>query len=149
INLRGVRSGKLVQGVFSVSKILALLAIIVVGIWAGYNSGSLTQHMDRAWDAFRTLPSADLPSVVSVEPLAGWSLLVVLGCALVGPLFASEAWNNITYTAGEVKNPGRNIPMSLFLGTSLVTVLYLLVNLAYLMLLPAQGDPAAGDVLGR
>lgn len=149
INTRGVRSGKMVQGVFSVSKILALAALIVVGIWAGFNNGYLSQNMHSAWDSFRTIPTADLTSVVSIQPLTGWALWGMLGCALVGPLFASEAWNNITYTAGEVKNPGRDIPSSLFFGTLLVTVLYLLVNLAYLMLLPAQGDPTASDVIGR
>ncbi|SFC66915.1 basic amino acid/polyamine antiporter, APA family [Parapedobacter composti] len=149
VNLQGVKSGKLVQGVFTVAKIWALLAIIVVGVWAGYGSGYWPLNMEHAWDAFRTTTRAGHTEGVFMEPLKGWQLLGVLGCALVGPLFASEAWNNITYTAGEVINPRKNIPLSLFLGTLTVTVLYLLVNVAYLMLLPAQGNPDAPDVIGR
>ena len=71
------------------------------------------------------------------------------GTAIIGPLFSSDAWNNVTFIAGEMKNPRRNIPLSLLFGTCIVTGLYILANLAYLALLPLQGDPNATDVLGQ
>ena len=68
------------------------------------------------------------------------STLTLVGVAMVGSLFAMDAWNNITFTAGEVKNPSKNLPLSLILGTGMVTVLYLLVNFAYMSVLPISGD---------
>jgi basic amino acid/polyamine antiporter, APA family len=75
-------------------------------------------------------------------PLGGFALITAIGMAMVGSLFSSDAWNNITFTAGEVINPRKNIPLSLFLGTLIVTILYLLANVVYITVLPLQGDPA-------
>jgi APA family basic amino acid/polyamine antiporter len=75
--------------------------------------------------------------------------LAAMGVAMVGSLFSSDAWNNITFIAGEMKNPRKNIPLSLFWGVFLVTIIYILTNICYLMLLPLHGDPAATDVVGR
>ena len=79
----------------------------------------------------------------------GWKLIAAIGVAMVGSLFSSDAWNNITFTAGEVINPKKNIPLSLAIGTGIVTVIYILVNIAYLVVLPLAGNPAAADVVGR
>jgi APA family basic amino acid/polyamine antiporter len=75
--------------------------------------------------------------------------MLAAGTAMVGSLFSSDAWNNITFTAGEVKNPQRNLPLSLFLGVALVTALYCLANVAYLLALPLQGSPDGGTVVER
>ena len=81
--------------------------------------------------------------------LAGTALVLALGTAIIGSLFSSDAWNNVTFIAGEIKDPQKNIPLSLLAGTAIVTVLYLLTNIAYLGLLPLHGDAAAGDVIGQ
>jgi APA family basic amino acid/polyamine antiporter len=103
--------------------------------------------MQDFWKPFKTIPNPD--GSVSTEALSGIVLFGALGAAMVGSLFSSDAWNNITYTAGEVKEPQKNIPLSLFFGTLIVTVLYVLANVAYLMLLPLQGTPGGEDVLAR
>lgn len=149
INLQGVKSAKWVQRIFTALKIVGLIALIAFGLWAGSRSGFWEQNIQNLWSAFRTTTDVGLTRVISVESLSGMALVGVLGCAIVGPLFSSDAWNSITYTAGEVKNPQRNIPLSLFLGTLIVTVLYILTNIAYLSLLPAHGSPEASDTLGR
>lgn len=149
INLRGVKSGKIVQGVFTVTKIIALIGLIVLGIGVGIKSEFWNLNMENAWNAFRTVSSPDLSKVLSVEKLSGFALLGVMGYAIVGPLFASDSWNNVTYTAGETKNPQRNIPLSLFFGTLIVTVLYILVNIAYMMLLPVHGSPEGSTAVER
>ena len=86
--------------------------------------------------------------IVSVEPLSGLMLLAAIGAAMVGSLFASDAWYTVTYIAGEVKNPKRNIPLSLVLGAGIVILLYFLANVAYVVTLPVHGSPDAADVIG-
>ncbi len=135
LNARGVRDGKLVQTVFTSAKILALLALIVFGLWKGIGSEVWKQNFSDVWTASK-LSLND--GVSSSSPLGGWALLSVLGVAMVGSLFSSDAWNNVTFIAGEIREPRRNLPLSLFLGTLLVTALYLLANLSYLALLPMK-----------
>ena len=77
------------------------------------------------------------------------ALLLVLGTAMIGALFSSDAWNNVTFIAGEIKEPQKNIPRSLILGTGIVTILYLLANITYLSLLPLHGSQDATDVIGQ
>jgi len=91
----------------------------------------------------------DAGNILSIESLSGLGIVTAIGIAMVGSLFSSDAWNNITFTAGEVVNPKRNIPLSLALGTVIVTVLYILANVAYIMVLPVAGTPEASDVIGR
>lgn len=143
INSRGVRNGKLVQAVFTSAKLLALLALVILGIYKGSTTGLLSFNFADAWSA-----SSVSPEGVST-PLVGMALLAAFGVSMVGSLFSSDAWNNVTFIAGEIKNPGRNIPRSLIYGTLIVTVLYLLANLAYLSLLPLHGLPAGVDVAAK
>jgi APA family basic amino acid/polyamine antiporter len=82
-------------------------------------------------------------------PLTGMTLIAAMGMAQVGSLFSSDAWNNVTFTAGEVINPKKNIPMSLFLGTFLVTILFILTNVVYITVLPLRGDPAGAGVIDK
>ena len=147
LNLRGLRVGKLVQDIFTITKTAALLGLIVLGILIGRNASAIAANFSNFWNASWT-HLAD-GRIISVESLAGLKLLAALGVAMVGSLFASDAWNNITFTAGEVINPKRNIPLSLVIGTGIVTVLYILGNVAYLLVLPLSSSPNASDVLGR
>jgi basic amino acid/polyamine antiporter, APA family len=143
VNSRGVQSGKLIQNVFTSAKLLSLLGLIALGIGVGLSTDTLRQNLTSAWDAAATSPAG------VVTPLSGLALLLAFGTSMVGSLFSSDAWNNVTFVAGEIKNPRRNIPLALLLGTLIVTVLYLLANVAYLSLLPLPGAASAADVLGR
>ncbi len=147
VNTRGLHGGKIVQDVFTIAKTVALLGLIVLGLAIGRNAAAIAANWPHFWQASWTHVENGL--IASVEPLAGLALLGALGASLVGSLFSCDAWNNITFTAGEVVQPKRTIPLSLALGTGTVVVLYLLANLAYIQMLPLQGTPGAADVMGR
>lgn len=132
-NTRGLQYGKLLQNVFTSAKTGALVALILIGLTLGWNAGAVTLNFGDAWT-----PRGTAPIAPGLTATSGFGLLIALTIAQVGSLFASDAWNNITFTAGEVKNPRRNIPLSLALGTGLVGLLYLLTNLAYLVTLPIE-----------
>jgi len=138
INMVGVRGGALIQSVFTVAKLGALAGLVGLGLWGG-------RHLGEAL----TSPAAWTPVGAAGEVLGPAALAAVLGTAMVGSLFSSDAWNNVTFTAGEVREPQRNVPLSLALGTGLVIGLYLLANLAYLaaLTLPAI-QHAAQDRVG-
>ena len=87
--------------------------------------------------------------IISITEISGIAVLTAIGVAMVGSVFSSDAWNNVTFIAGEIKNPKRNIPLSLFWGVLIVTIIYILANLVYINLLPVQGSPEASDVIGR
>ncbi|MBO0933077.1 APC family permease [Fibrella aquatilis] len=143
LNSRGVQSGKLIQNVFTSAKLVALLGLIVVGIALGLSSGLLSANLSNAWAASTTSATGE------VLPLAGMALLLAFGTSMVGSLFSADAWNNVTFIAGEIKNPRRNIPLALFFGTLIVTTIYFLANLSYLSLLPLKGLLTATDIVGR
>ena len=147
VNMLGLQTGKLVQDIFTVAKTAALLALILLGIAVGRNAGAIGANLAAFWDAAWTRPA--LEGGWAIEPLAGVGLLAAIGVAMVGSLFSSDAWNNITFTAAEVVNPRRTIPLALAFGTGAVTLLYLLANIAYLAVLPLQGTPEAAEVAGR
>ncbi|MFC0182306.1 amino acid/polyamine/organocation transporter, APC superfamily [Pseudarcicella hirudinis] len=147
VNLKGVRNAKLVQLIFTVTKIGALLALAVIGIIVGTKVGMWEINSLEFWTPQTII--FEKGKIVDIKYLSGLGLWSAMGLALIGPLFSSSAWNNITYTAGEVKDPKRNIPLSLLLGTLTVSALYILANVAYLMLLPAKGSPAGADTLAR
>jgi len=141
VNTRGLKIGKVIQNTFTFTKTAALLGLILIGLFLGWNHGSAayTSSWWRPWE------NGWQPSVAQVgfEPLTHGMLVLALvmlvGRAMVGPLFAQSAWNNVTFTAGEVRDPGRNLPRSLLLGCGLVVGLYLLANLAYVVTLPLAG----------
>lgn len=143
INLRGVREGKYIQNIFTFTKTLALLGLIAVGLFFQGNSSVLTNNLAEFWHA------STISSDGSITELAGLAIVAALGTAMVGSIFSSDSWNNITFTAGEVKNPSKTIPVSLFLGTAIVTILYLLANVSYMNVLSVNGSPNALDVAGR
>ncbi|MGC9092954.1 MAG: APC family permease [Bacteroidota bacterium] len=150
VNLQGIHEGKVVQNLFTLTKTVALLGLILLGIFVGANATAITRNFSNLWNAhWIHVSSQESFSSVSIEPLSGLVLFAAIGAAMVGSLFASDAWNNITFTAGEVINPKKNIPLSLALGTGTVTILYILANIAYVLVLPVVGNPAATDVAGR
>jgi APA family basic amino acid/polyamine antiporter len=147
VNTQGVREGKIVQNIFTITKILALVGLILLGITIGRNAIAISANFSGFWRASWT--HLEGGKVVMIESLSGMMLAAAIGVAMVGSLFSSDAWNNITFTAGEVENPKRNIPLSLALGTLTVTILYLLANLSYILMLPVIGNPAGNDVASR
>jgi basic amino acid/polyamine antiporter, APA family len=147
VNSRGLREGKIVQNVFTIAKTAALIGLILLGIFVGRNAHAIEANLANFWGA--TWTHVTDGKIDSVESISGLMVLAAIGASMVGSLFSSDAWNNITFTAGEVINPKRNIPLSLVLGTGVVTVLYLLANVAYLLVLPLQGSPDAADLVGK
>ncbi len=145
INTRGLESGKWIQNIFTSTKILSLLGIIFVGITMGRNHSAITHNMQNIWSTswIHTLPT------FHIENLNGLSIFGALGVAMVGSLFSSIAWDTVTYTAGETINPKKNIPLSLGIGVGIVTILYVLVNVAYLSVLPLHGNINGSDVFSR
>lgn len=146
VNTKGIESGKSIQTFFTSAKLLALFMLIIAGLYVGMKTDLLSSNFDNAWTAVKTVKT---DSGWISENISGFALILVLGTAIIGSLFSSDAWNNVTFIAGEIKDPKKNIPRSLLLGTGIVTVLYFLVNIAYLSLLPLKGDPSAADVAGQ
>jgi APA family basic amino acid/polyamine antiporter len=147
INTKGVQSGKMVQLVFTSAKLIALFALIILGLYVGLKTDVLSDNFANMWDASKTVVNPD--GTVTVTKLVGTALLGAAGATIINSLFSSDAWNNVTFIAGEIKDPKKNIPRSLFLGTVIVTVVYVLANVAYLALLPMQGSPSASDALSN
>jgi APA family basic amino acid/polyamine antiporter len=147
LNTRGIRLGKMIQNTFTSAKTLSLIALILLGVLVGRNAGAIADNFGDLWTPRDTVPIqpgiAGAPVAIAMSGAFG--LFIAFCVAQVGSLFSADAWNNITFTAGEVKNPRRNIPLSLAAGTSLVIVLYLLANLAYLCVLPLAGIQNAPD----
>jgi basic amino acid/polyamine antiporter, APA family len=140
-NTRGLEWGKIIQNVFTTAKTGALAGLIVVGLLLGWNQAAVSENFGNLW-AVRG--AVDI--VPGLSALTAFGLLVAVCVAQTGSLFSADAWNNITFTAGEVKDPRRNIPLSLALGTFIVIGLYLLANVAYLVTLPFdQIQHAPGD----
>lgn len=146
INTRGLRLGKLIQNVFTSAKTLSLFALILIGLVFAH-ADVLRANLSQFWSPHGVTPATPdfsfVPAAAATDGAFG--LFIVFCVAQVGSLFSSDAWNNITFTAGEVKNPRRNVPLSLAAGTMLVTSLYVLANVAYLCLLPLDKIQHAPD----
>jgi APA family basic amino acid/polyamine antiporter len=143
LNTRGIVTGKTVQNLFTSTKVIALFGFIAIGFLATKAIGSFEINREVFWQASQIGPDNQ------VIPIAGFALIAAIGTALVGSLFATDAWYNVTYISGEVINPKRNVPLSLFFGTLLVSVIYLFTNLIYIKILPISGSPDGTDVLSR
>lgn len=143
INSRGIQYGKIVQAIFTSSKLIALAVLIIAGIAVGFASGYFDANFQDAWHATKT--TVDAKGVSSEISLSTVALLIAISTTIINSLFSSDAWNNVTFIAGDIRNPERNLPKSLFLGTFIVTILYVLANVAYLGLLPLKGQPIDGD----
>jgi basic amino acid/polyamine antiporter, APA family len=152
VNIFGVKLGSLIQNVFTTAKALSLAALILLTFAVGRNSTAWAANFGADWGQF--WKNAGWSSLHPVQvgiggPIVLVNLLVILAVVQVGSLFSADAWNNITFTAGEVKNPKRNIPLSLVLGTGFVLTVYFLVSLAYMLVLPLHGDPNGATVMAR
>lgn len=137
INSRGIENGKAIQRIFTSAKLIALFALIIVGIYYCTQTTIAYNNFREPWDAKHYVGGTNENQVFL--PLSGMALATALGVAMIGSLFSSDAWNNVTFIAGEVENPKRNIPLGLFFGVCIVTILYVLANVAYLCLLPIKG----------
>ncbi len=133
VNTRGVRVGATVQNVFTIAKAGALIALVGAGLLAGRNEEAMARNFADFWGT------------------TGWSFETIrlVGVAMVGALFSADAWNNVTFTAGEIRNPRRNLPLSLALGVGIVSLLYVACNFVYVLVLPLEGiQHAAEDRVG-
>src|SRR5262245_32027734 len=133
-NTRGLKLGKFVQNIFTVTKTGALIALIVLGLTLGYNAIAAEGNFGDLWSRRGHLQEVS----DGLTAATTFGLFIALGVCQTNSLFSADAWNNITFTAGEVKDPKRNIPLSLALGTGLVITLYLLANVTYLATLPFE-----------
>ena len=152
VNIFGVRLGALIQNVFTTAKALSLAALILLAFTVGHNATAWAANFGPGWSQF--WKNAGWGSLHPVQvgvggPMVLVNVVVILAVVQVGSLFSADAWNNITFTAGEVKNPRRNIPLSLILGTGFVLTVYFLVSLSYLLVLPMHGDPNGTTLLAR
>jgi APA family basic amino acid/polyamine antiporter len=151
INTLGVRLGKLIQNVFTSAKTLSLLGLIFLGIFVGRNAGAITENFSHFWEIRNAQPiepgASFLRSLVPTVTAASgaFGLFAAYGVAQVGSLFSADAWNNIGFTAAEVKNPKRDVALSMAFGTIIVITLYCLANLAYLCTLPLVQIQTAPD----
>ncbi len=147
VNVFGVKLGALIQNIFTTAKTAALLGLVVLGVMFGRNIAAMHANFGaNFWAGWHGLHAVQ---VGVGGPIAMVGLLTVLAVVQTGSLFSADAWNNVTYTAGEVKNPKRNLPLSLALGTALVLGLYILANFVYLMALPLHGDPHGTTIAAR
>jgi len=149
LNIFGVKTGAAVQNVFTFAKTAALLGLVLLGVFVGRNAQAIAANFgpnfwrNAGWAALH-------PVQVGVGgPIAMVGTITVIAVAQVGSLFSSDAWNNVTFTAGEVRNPRRNLPLALALGTGAVTLLYVLANVVYLNVLPLAGDANGASILAR
>jgi APA family basic amino acid/polyamine antiporter len=142
INTRGIESGKLIQTIFTSTKLISLFGLIIAGFiafkWDVWNA-----NWEHAWTLQQLSKGAD--GAIDYKPLVNGVALGAIASAMVGSIFSSDAWNNVTFIAGEIKNPKRNIGLSLFLGTMIVTLIYVLMNVVYLATVPVNELAFAKD----
>jgi APA family basic amino acid/polyamine antiporter len=143
LNIYGIKTGAMVQNIFTIAKVSALAGLVLAGIFVGRNATAIAANFGNFWRS-GALHSA---TGTMAGPFVG--VLTIIAVAQVGSLFSADAWNNVTFTAGEVQNPKRTLPLSLALGTGIVILLYIAVNFIYLSVLPLDGDPGGGSVFAR
>ncbi|HEX4958650.1 MAG TPA: amino acid permease [Lacibacter sp.] len=133
INTRGVQGGKTIQTIFTVTKLVSLFGLIVFGLLIGAKAEIWNANWENAWQMNK------LGDGGMITGVAGSAVLGAIAASMVGSIFSSDAWNNVTFIAGEIKNPKRNIGLSLFLGTLIVTLIYVSANIMYISVLPLNG----------
>ena len=132
-NTRGLEYGKIVQNVFTTAKTGAVIALIGLGLVLGWNATAVDANFGAFWT-----PRGQVDIVPGLSALTAFGLFAAICVAQTGSLFSADSWHNVTFTAGEVKDPRRNLPLSLALGTGIVITLYLLANVAYIVTLPLE-----------
>jgi APA family basic amino acid/polyamine antiporter len=149
VNVSGLRTGAIIQNIFTAAKVSALAGLVLLGVFVGRNAQALAANFSGHFWQNAGLGAQHAVQVGAGGPTVLVGTLTILAVAQVGSLFSADAWNNVTFTAGEVKNPQRNLPLSLALGTGVVILLYLLCNVIYLNVLPLDGRPAGATILER
>lgn len=154
LNSRGVKNGKLMQTGLTIVKILSLAGLIIAGLFFAFNSELWGANWSAAWDNVKWMPDGE-----GIMQITGAAVFGGIVSAMVGSLFSSDAWNNVTFIAGEMKNPQRNIGLSLFFGVLIVTVIYILMNLMFIATLSMEemayaendriGVAAAMNIFGK
>lgn len=145
-NTRGVKEGKIIQNIFSTTKLGAIAILIILGFLLGANADIVSQNFTHLFDASTTSKVDDQWVVTGI---GAFGIILALGVTQVGTLFSSDAWNGLTFAGDEVVNAEKTIPRGMIIGTFLVTALYLLLNIVYLCILPLKGDPNGLDALSR
>ena len=149
VNVYGVKTGALIQNIFTFTKAAALFGLVIAGLAIGRNLPALLANFhgnfwhNAGWSVHHAV------QVGVGGPMAWVGVLTILAVAQVGSLFSADAWNNVTFTAGEVKNPSRNLPLSLALGTGTVIALYIACNFIYLNVLPLNGSMHGATIMER
>jgi APA family basic amino acid/polyamine antiporter len=149
INIFGVKIGALIQNVFTLAKVSALLGLALLGLFIGRNARAIAANFEGNFWHNAGLGVQHAVQVGVGGPTVLVGTLTILAVAQVGSLFSADAWNNVTFTAGEVKNPSRNLPLSLALGTGVVIALYIACNFIYLSVLPLDGVANGATILDR
>src|SRR5207302_5381718 len=148
VNIFGLKTGAAIQNIFTAAKVSALLGLAVFGFALGRNAQAVAANFGNFWR------NAGLGAQHAVQvgvggPIVMVGTLTILAVAQVGSLFSADAWNNVTFTAGEVKNPSRHLPLSLAMGTGIVIALYIACNFIYLNVLPLNGNPNGATIFER
>ena len=141
INTKGIQAGKIIQTIFTSTKLLSLFGLLIAGFIA-FKWDVWTANWQDAWTMQHLKKTG---GTISFEPLLKGAALGAMASAMVGSIFSSDAWNNVTFIAGEIKNPKKNIGLSLFLGTLIVTLIYILINVVYLATVPLHELAFAKD----
>ncbi|MBU6158963.1 MAG: amino acid permease [Bacteroidetes bacterium] len=142
INTKGIQAGKWIQTLFTSTKLLSLFGLIIAGFIA-FKWDVWQANWENAWSLKQLTKNAD--GTINFEPLINGVALGAIASAMVGSIFSSDAWNNVTFIAGEIKNPKKNIGLSLLLGTLIVTLIYVLMNVIYLANVPLNDLAFAKD----
>lgn len=143
-NSQGIQQGSILQRIFTFAKLAALFGLIILGL-ASFNSGIWDANMAGFWDN-NAWQKNDAGIWESAKPV-GLAMIAAMGVSMVGTLFSSDAWNNVTFVSGEMEKPERNVPLSMVIGTAIVTLIYISANLIYLGNIPLLGNPDGSTVL--
>jgi len=138
VNTRGIEGGKWIQRIFTFTKLFSLFGLIVLGLLIGARHSVWQHNWTGGWHIQQLIPAKDGGSIIGSSPLVGLAVFGAIAAAMTGSIFSSDAWNNVTFIAGEMKNPRRNIGLSLFLGTLIITIIYVSANLMYLSVMPVD-----------
>lgn len=149
VNIFGLKTGAMIQNVFTVAKASALFGLVLLGLFIGRNAQALAANFQGNFWHNAGLSAQHAVQVGVGGPTVMVGTLTILAVAQVGSLFSADAWNNVTFTAGEVKNPSRNLPLSLAMGTGIVIALYIACNFIYLSVLPLWGSAGGATILDR